>query len=183
MAKKLSENNYTIATGGGSGTMEAAHLGAWFAGRPASDLESALLILKQAPSRHDKDYLKKALEVKNKYLPLSPVKGIAVRSFSYSHESTNIFSEYYITFYFNSLRQDAILRLSKNGSIFFEGGFGTFLELFLALESNHENHALALDRPLILFDSIKWKNSISKKILHDTYRVNSVDEVFKFLHK
>jgi len=49
LGRALARASFVVVTGGGPGAMEAAHLGAWHAGRRDEDLDTALAILGHAP--------------------------------------------------------------------------------------------------------------------------------------
>ena len=49
LGRALARANFVVVTGGGPGAMEAAHLGAWHAGRRDEDLDTAIAILGHAP--------------------------------------------------------------------------------------------------------------------------------------
>ncbi|MBD3360389.1 hypothetical protein GF366_01150, partial [Candidatus Peregrinibacteria bacterium] len=66
-AKILTEEGYYILSGGGPGIMEAANLGAYFAGQKDENLKNAIEILKEAPGYKDKDFVIKSHKVIQTY--------------------------------------------------------------------------------------------------------------------
>lgn len=134
-AKLLTEAGYFISTGGGPGIMEAGNLGAYFAGRPDKDLVKALDILSVAPHYQNAGYHKKALEV----LELFPEgkSSLAVPTWFYGHEPSNLFASHIAKYFSNSLREDTLLAISLYGIVFSPGSAGTTQEIFMEATQNH----------------------------------------------
>ena len=148
-AKRLSEEGYFIASGGGPGIMEAANLGAYFAGKKDSDLQKALNILQQIPVYSDRsksathpdnkqqffDYIQAAREV----LTLYPEgnENLAIPTWFYGHEPSNLFAGHIAKYFSNSIREDTLLAISLYGIIFAPGSAGTIQEIFMDAAQNH----------------------------------------------
>lgn len=134
-AKLLTEAGYLISTGGGPGIMEAGNLGAYFAGRSDKDLEKALDILSIAPHYNAVGYHQKALEV----LALFPEgqQSVAVPTWFYGHEPSNLFASFIAKYFSNSLREDTLLAISLYGIVFAPGSAGTTQEIFMDATQNH----------------------------------------------
>lgn len=134
-AKLLAENNYFIASGGGPGIMEAANLGAYFAGKSEDDLQTALGILKQAPKYSDQGFHESSYEVLERFPNGS--ESLAIPTWFYGHEPSNLFSTYIAKYFSNSIREDTLLAISLYGIVCAPGSAGTTQEIFMDATQNH----------------------------------------------
>jgi len=134
-AKLLAESGYFIASGGGPGIMESANLGAYFAGRSNKDLADAFKILQKAPKYTDPDFQKRAYEVLEKYPDGN--ENLAIPTWFYGHEPSNLFSTYIAKYFSNSIREDTLLAISLYGIICAPGSAGTTQEIFMDAAQNH----------------------------------------------
>jgi len=135
IARELTKLGYFIASGGGPGMMEAANLGAWIADADDAGVEKVFEILDQAPKYTDPGYI----EAANKVLELYPVghSSIAVPTWFYGHEPTNMFSKHVAKYFSNSIREDGLLAIAIYGVIFAPGSAGTTQEIFMDATQNH----------------------------------------------
>ncbi|MCA2212860.1 LOG family protein [Jidongwangia harbinensis] len=140
LAWRLAGAGRLIVTGGGPGVMEAANLGAYFAGRPAGELSAAIDRLAVAPDFLDHDpYTAAALDVRDAYpAPADDLVarlthgGLALPTWLYGHEPANLFAGQIGKYFSNAVREDSILRLSRGGIVFAPGWAGTVQEVFQA---------------------------------------------------
>ncbi len=135
IAQQLTRAGYFIATGGGPGSMEAANLGAFLAEVSDEDLEGALPTLSSAPVYTDEGYMQCAQEVLDMFR--HGQSSLAVPTWFYGHEPSNLFSVHIAKYFSNSLREDGLLAIALHGIIFAPGSAGTTQEVFQDATQNH----------------------------------------------
>jgi len=135
IARSLTRCGYFIASGGGPGMMEAANLGAWLANGQDELLEQSLGILSAAPVYTDPGYFATA----NQVVELHPegAASVAIPTWFYGHEPSNLFSTWIAKYFSNSLREDGLLAIAKHGVIYTPGSAGTTQEIFMDAAQNH----------------------------------------------
>lgn len=133
--KLLTENGFFVASGGGPGIMEAANLGAYLAGKTEDELNWAIKTLSKAPKYTDEQYHDCALEVLNKFT--SGTENLAVPTWFYGHEPSNLFASHIAKYFSNSIREDTLLAISLYGIVFAPGSAGTTQEIFMDATQNH----------------------------------------------
>lgn len=135
IARDLTRMGYFIASGGGPGIMEAANLGAWMANAEDAMLDEVLGILAHSPVYTDPGYMMRAQEV----IEFHPAGGssLAVPTWFYGHEPTNLFSRHVAKYFSNSIREDGLLAIATYGIIYAPGSAGTTQEIFMDATQNH----------------------------------------------
>ena len=93
--------------------MEAANLGAFLAGVSEEELEEALGILSAAPVYTDEGYMQCAQQVLDMFRHGS--SSLAVPTWFYGHEPSNLFSVHIAKYFSNSLREDGLLAIALLG--------------------------------------------------------------------
>ncbi|MFV0392167.1 MAG: LOG family protein [Paludibacteraceae bacterium] len=177
LAKKLTEKGYLITTGGGPGAMEAAHLGAWLAGKTDSKLQDAVNILSPAPIFSHPDWLKTAFIVLEKY-PETNFHSLGIPTWLYGHELSTPFATHIAKLFENSLREEGLLAIAKGGVIFSPGSAGTLQEIFMDLAQNHyESYGFA--SPMLFLGKKYWTEdypvfSLIKRLI-DAEKLNKID--------
>ncbi|MCB9274357.1 MAG: hypothetical protein H6564_09980 [Lewinellaceae bacterium] len=134
-AKLLGEAGYFIVSGGGPGIMEATNLGAYFAGQPDEALADAIHILSEKPVYDDEGYHSQALKVLEKY-PEGALS-LAIPTWFYGHEPSNLFASHIAKYFSNSIREDNLLAISLYGIVCAPGSAGTTQEIFMDATQNH----------------------------------------------
>jgi predicted Rossmann-fold nucleotide-binding protein len=135
-AKALSEAGFLVATGGGLGIMEAGNLGAYFAGRPDDELQSAIDHLKRSPTNAGSEarYVDTARSITAGRRAGAP--SLAVATWHYDAEPISQFATHIAKLFQNSVREDGLLSVADGGAAYFDGGFGTLREIFQDLAQN-----------------------------------------------
>ena len=137
IAKHLAERGCLLATGGGPGAMEAAHLGVWLAGRHDADVDDALMLLEHSPSYKDKEWLPSAFALMEKLPRVSDCCSIGIPTWFYGHEPATPFATHIAKYFDNSIREDGLLAIAKGGVIYAPGSAGTMQEIFQDAAQNH----------------------------------------------
>lgn len=136
IAKALTERGKIIVSGGGPGAMEAAHVGAWMAGRNISEVEQALATLQVSKSFDSPMWLKSAFEVMSRY-PRKEYVSLGIPTWLYGHEPATPFATHIAKYFDNALREDHLLTIAKGGVIYSPGSAGTMQEIFQDAAQNH----------------------------------------------
>jgi len=154
ISKVLTEKGYLMLSGGGPGAMEATHVGAWFAGRPESELLDAISILAEAPSYKNKLWLDKSFQVLKKY-PETIFESVGIPTWLYGHEPPTPFATKIAKYFANSVREEGLLAVAKGGIVFTPGSAGTIQEIF---QDATQNHYMSFDvaSPMIFLNSEYW---------------------------
>jgi predicted Rossmann-fold nucleotide-binding protein len=159
LGRALSRAGYVIVTGGGPGAMEAAHVGAWHAGRRDEDLDTALAILACAPLYTDLEmWLDTALEVRRRFDGGRPGLSIGIPTWHYGHEPSNVFPTAIAKYFANSEREDGLLSLATHGVVFAPGSAGTIQEVFQDVAQNHYR-TTGFASPMIFLGRKYWQHT------------------------
>lgn len=135
LTRLLTRAGYFVASGGGPGIMEAANLGAYLAHSSDLALSAALKTLAEAPHYTDKDYHAAAIAVRERHPTGAP--SLAIPTWFYGHEPSNLFGLHVAKYFSNSIREDGLLAISLHGVVYAPGSAGTTQEIFMDATQNH----------------------------------------------
>lgn len=151
--------------------MEAGNLGAYLAGHPDDALDTAISILKDAPEAGEPDpnkpgqmaeelkkrreYIAKTLEVVARYRPEQARQNLAIPTWFYGNEPTNLFATHIAKYFSNSIREDGLLAIGINGEVYGPGGAGTRQEIFMDAAQNHYG-TFQLCSPMVFLGTDKY---------------------------
>ena len=77
----------------------------------------------------------------------------------------------------NAIREEIILKSSKDGVVLLPGGYGTILELFIALEYHHIHIDQKQKLSLVFFNSNFLKTILAPQYLKSLHVTDDIQEV------
>jgi predicted Rossmann-fold nucleotide-binding protein len=150
---ELARRGLFVATGGGPGAMEAANLGASLASYDATAVDDAVDTLAPAPHYDDADYFERAFDVRERYPDRT--ESLAVPTWFYGHEPSNLFSTHVAKYFANSIREDGLLAIATCGVVYAPGSAGTIQEIFMDAAQNHYE-TFGPASPMVFLDETYW---------------------------
>jgi predicted Rossmann-fold nucleotide-binding protein len=174
----LSRAGFLMASGGGPGAMEAAHLGALFQRDPEA-LATAIAELKAlAPSlpanagnviapdgsvddsivRELHAWIMPAFTISQKLVHAG--ESLAVPTWYYGHEPSTPFATSIGKYFQNSIREDGLITLAAHGIVFASGKAGTLQEIFEDSVRNYYRQPVDPFSPMVFFGKEYWTETL-----------------------
>lgn len=135
LTHRLANSGYFICSGGGPGIMEAANLGAYLSNYGADAVLDAIRMISDAASYTDSQFTQLSIKVVEKYPDLN--QNLAIPTWFYGHEPSNVFATHIAKYFSNSIREDTLLAIALHGIVFAPGSAGTTQEIFMDAAQNH----------------------------------------------
>ncbi|MCZ4499225.1 MAG: Rossmann fold nucleotide-binding protein [Marmoricola sp.] len=150
---------FTVATGGGPGAMEAANLGAWMSRYPEPDLDAAIEVLAGVPDFGPDitAWAGAAFEVRDRW-PLG-TESVGVPTWFYGHEPPNALASVVAKYFSNATREDVLLKACRGGLVFLPGAAGTVQEIFQAACANYYADPTQVV-PMVLVGREHWTRQV-----------------------
>jgi len=175
LARRLTRSGILICTGGGPGAMEAGHLGAALSNSGDADLDKAFATLKLQPvvpslakivdpaGVVDRELLAQAFVWFKPSFELaasirSPGESLAIPTWGYGHEPPTPFATHIAKYFQNSIREDGLVAIARQGIICTEGKAGTIQELFQDCVQNYYRLSGQFS-PMVLLGVEYWTNT------------------------
>jgi predicted Rossmann-fold nucleotide-binding protein len=157
LARVMTRAGILVASGGGPGAMEAAHLGAFLSDAPDGSIDAAvkeLAVQKSLPSNASRlvrnngtidpqvagdlhAYLAPAMRLRGVYTGGKLGESLAVPTWLYGHEPSTPFASHIAKYFQNSIREDGLVTIGATGIVFTEGRAGTIQEIFQDAAQNY----------------------------------------------
>jgi predicted Rossmann-fold nucleotide-binding protein len=191
LTHRLTRDGYLALSGGGPGIMEAANLGAFFANEDLAVLSAAIDELAKAPLFKPIGlWLAQAWRVRRGVE--KPGRSLGVPTWFYGHEPPNGFATDIAKYFENSVREEGLLAIAKDGVVFAEGNAGTVQEIFQDACQNYYQTYFERASPMVLFGREYWTRrkevhpllmtlAREKKFEHMVLLSDDVDEIAVFL--
>jgi len=177
LGRDLARRGMLVLTGGGPGAMEAAHLGAALSAHADAELASAISSLSEMPTmpriqgivaedgRPRERLVREAHEWMAPAWAMSraivdPGRSLSIPTWHYGHEPTTPFATRIAKLFQNSIREDGLLTIAKQGIVFTAGSAGTLQEVFQDAEQNFYAPTAGDFSPMIFLGRDYWTRTL-----------------------
>ncbi|CAN5492893.1 LOG family protein [soil metagenome] len=177
LARDLAQRGMLVCTGGGPGAMEAAHLGAGLARQPDSTLRDTISALAFAPLMPELHGILDShgtpdpalVEAAGEWFApawvashaiVDPVETLSIPTWLYGHEPTNPFATRIAKLFQNSIREDGLITIARQGLVFTRGSAGTLQEVFQDAQQNFYAMHPDFFSPMVFLDRDYWTRAM-----------------------
>ena len=192
LARRLARAGYLVTSGGGPGMMEAAHVGAFHA--PVDDrvfqhsmdrlgAPDVATFPDDAGRLLDRDGNVDADVRTRLFAWLAPVlairaeipehgESLGIPTWRYGHEPTSVFATHIAKYFENSVREDGLLSIARNGIVYAKGGAGTLQEIFQDAVFNAYFDDDLPPSPMIFFGRAYWETMAVLPVLQALFKAD-----------
>jgi predicted Rossmann-fold nucleotide-binding protein len=199
LGRDLARRGMLVCTGGGPGAMEAGHVGAALSEHPHERLDATLAVLAEMPNmprlneivagdgtpdrklvQVAQDWFSPAWELSRAIV--SPVASLSIPTWHYGQEPTSPFATHIAKLFQNSIREDGLLTVARQGIVFTQGSAGTLHEVFQDAEQNFYASGGAqaggsLFSPMVFLDTEYWTRTLPVHQLMNALFATAAPEV------
>lgn len=177
LARDLARRDMLVCSGGGPGAMEAAHVGASLSRHPDAAMTDTIAGLAVAPlmpdllgilhpdGTPDPALVETAGEwfapawVASRAIQ-NPVETLSIPTWHYGHEPTTPFATRIAKLFQNSVREDGLITIARQGLVFTRGSAGTLQEVFQDAQQNFYAQHPDYFSPMVFLDRDYWTREL-----------------------
>jgi len=177
LARDLARRGMLVCSGGGPGAMEASHLGAALSQHPDAVLDetiAALAVVPLMPDLHgilnpdgtpDPALVHLAGEwfapawVASRAID-EPAETLSIPTWHHGHEPTSPFATHIAKLFQNSIREDGLLTIARQGVVFTRGSAGTLQEVFQDAQQNYYASGTDYFSPMVFLGRDYWTQAM-----------------------
>ncbi|HEX7834518.1 MAG TPA: Rossmann fold nucleotide-binding protein [Pseudolysinimonas sp.] len=177
LARDLARRGMLVCTGGGPGAMEAAHLGAALSRHPDTTLGETITALAVSPLMPDLHTIvaddgtpdPELVRLAGEWLGPAwleslaienPVETLSIPTWHYGHEPTSPFATHIAKLFQNSIREDGLLTVARQGIVFTRGSAGTLQEVFQDAQQNFYAKGTDYFSPMVFLGRDYWTQAL-----------------------